>query len=61
MMNQEKYKEYMAMMARCPYGRDAIVGTARCINCYFNKLDSNRCDGDKEKVKAHMRKLGLDY
>lgn len=61
MLNQEKYKEYMAMKARCPYGRNTIVGMTRCINCIFNRLDSNRCEGDKEKVKEHMRRLKLEY
>ena len=61
MLNRERYKEYMAVKARCPYGRDAFVGGTRCINCIFNRLDSNQCDGDKEKVKAHMKRLNLDY
>lgn len=61
MLTKEKYKEYKDMEARCPYGRDAVVGMTRCINCYFNKLDSERCEGDREKVRAHMKRLDLDY
>ena len=61
MMDKEKYKEYKDLGAKCPYGRDAVVGKTRCINCHFNKLDSNQCYGDHEKVKRFMKRLQLDY
>lgn len=61
MLTKEKYGELRSLKAKCPYGRDTIVGGRRCINCIFNRLGSDACYGDKESVKKHVRRLGLDY
>lgn len=61
MLTKEKYKEYKELGLKCPYGRDTIVGKTRCINCHFNRLDSDQCSGDTESVKRLRRRLQLDY
>lgn len=45
----------------CPYGRKAIVGDTRCVNCIFNRMINTQCLGSEELVKQHMERLGLDY
>lgn len=58
-----KYEMELAIenQTTCPYGRKAIVGDKRCINCVFNKPFNRQCLGDEESVKKHMERLGLDY
>ena len=47
--------------AMCPFGRQTIVGSTKCCNCIFNRLDDGGCYGNTEDVRKHMRRLGLDY
>ena len=47
--------------AACPYGRKAIVGDTRCVNCIFNVMINTKCLGSEELVKQHMERLGLYY
>lgn len=47
--------------AMCPFGRKTIVGSTKCYNCIFNRLDDGGCYGNTEAVRRHMLRLGLDY
>ena len=47
--------------AACPYGRKAIVGDQRCVNCIFNVMINTKCLGTSEAVKKHRENIGLDY
>ena len=47
--------------AACPYGRKAIVGDTRCVNCIFNVMINAKCLGDENLVKIHMGNLSLNY
>lgn len=47
--------------AACPYGRKAMVGDTRCVNCIFNVMINTKCLGSSEAVKKHMENLDLDY
>ena len=47
--------------SRCPYGRNAIVGDQRCINCIFHVMFDFKCISSTESVKKHMERLSLSY
>ena len=47
--------------AMCPFGRQTVVGSTKCCNCIFNRLDDGGCYGNTDDVRRHMRRLGLDY
>lgn len=47
--------------AICPFGRKMAVGSTRCDNCIFNRLEDGGCYGNTDDVRRHMRRLGLDY
>lgn len=61
MLDREDYTDLKEKKAMCPYGRKTAVGGTRCLNCIFNRLGSDSCLGDRDLVRRHMRRLGLDY
>ena len=61
MMTQDKFKEYKELKLKCPYGRDAVVGSKQCWNCIFHHMDTETCSGSVETVRRHVLRLGLDY
>ncbi len=68
MIDGEKFERLKRQKARCPYGRDMAVGSSRCENCRFHRVEaldrggilSSRCEGNAADVPPHdqrMRKL----
>lgn len=64
MLSTREYRQLQNKGKNCPYGRVAKVGSTRCINCTFNRIDnattydktitSCMCIGDEEKMKTHL-------
>lgn len=61
MMTRFEMEFFAENKSPCPYGRKAIVGDQRCINCTFHKMIDGKCFGSSEALKKHMENLDLDY